>query len=115
MSREMLSGIPSHLGLDGAVRGAGRRLGWGHLLPRPGNVRDGREPAGAGERPTYHDGWGPRQASPIRQDGMPGPCYKYLAADRPRNVNGGVGQAGENVQFRQDGLFVCFKNMFFPP
>lgn len=35
-----------------------------------------------------------------------GNAINILAADRPRNVNGDVEQAGENVQFRQDG-FLC--------
>lgn len=36
-------------------------------------------PPEPGERSTYHDGWGPRQATPIRQDGVPGASYKYLS------------------------------------
>lgn len=35
-----------------------------------------------------------------------GRAINILAADQLKNVNGGVEQAGENVQFRQDGLFV---------
>lgn len=44
-----------------------------------------------------------------------GRAINILAADQPKNVNGGVEQAGENVQFRHDGVFVCFKNMLSPP
>lgn len=36
-------------------------------------------------------------------------AINILAADWPRNVNGGVEQAGENVQFRQDGFFRVLK------
>lgn len=54
----------------------------------------------------------PRQLGKMECQGN---AINILAADRPRNVNGGVEQAGESVQFRQDGFFVCFKNMFFPP
>ena len=33
-------------------------------------------------------------------------AINILAEDRPKNVNGDVEQAGENVQFRHDGFFV---------
>ena len=53
----------------------------------------------------------PRQLGKMECQGK---AITILAKARPKNVNGGVEQAGENVQFRQDGIFVCFKNMFFP-
>lgn len=63
---------------------------------------------------TMTDG-GPVRPRQLGKMECQGSAINNLAADRPRNVNGGVEQAGENVQFRQDGLFVCLKNMFFPP
>lgn len=63
---------------------------------------------------TMTDG-GPVRPRQLGKMECQGSAINNLAADWPRNVNGGVEQAGENVQFRQDGLFVCLKNMLFPP
>lgn len=72
-------------------------------------------PSGAGERPIYHDRWGP--VSHANEAGWRARerTINVLAADQPKNVNGGVEQAGENVRFRQDGVSVCFKNTLSPP
>lgn len=73
-----MSGIPSHLELGSTVTGTGRRLGWVILPPGLGMSGSAESLLEAGERPTYRDGWGPRQAAPIRQDGVPVQSYKYL-------------------------------------
>lgn len=55
------------------------QAGAGGSLPQSlGMSGPAESPLEAGERPTYRDRWGPRQATPIRQDGVPGQCYKYL-------------------------------------
>lgn len=73
---------PTFGGSPGMAEPTGEGLGAGRVegsLPRPGLGTSGLAggPLAAGERPTYHDGWGPRQAPPIRQDGVPGTGYKY--------------------------------------
>lgn len=101
MSGKMLSRIPRHPGagryrhlchtlthsLLGAPLAGARPTGEGHKeqagaggsLPQGlGMSGPAESPLEAGERPTYRDRWGPRQATPIRQDGVPGQCYKYL-------------------------------------
>lgn len=67
------------LSLLDAALGAGQ--GGGQPPPLLGLGMSGlaESPPEAGERSTYHDGWGPRQATPIRQDGVPGVSYKYLS------------------------------------
>lgn len=60
--------------------GHGAQAGAGGSLRPPGlgMSRPAESLLEAGEMLTYHDRWGPRQATPIRQDGVPGQCYKYL-------------------------------------
>lgn len=48
----------------------------------------------------------PRQLGKMECQGS---AINILADDWPKNVNGGVEQAGENVQFRQDGFFCVLK------
>ena len=47
----------------------------------------------------------PRQLGKMECQGK---AINILAKAGPKNVNGGVEQAGENVQFRQDGIFCVF-------
>lgn len=119
---ERLGEAVKSLGLDGAA-GLSHTLALGAPLAWPGPLvggmgrqpppglgmsRAAESPPEAGERPTYHDGWGPRRPRQLGKMECQGNAINILAADQPKNVNDGVGQAGENVQFRQDGVFVCF-------
>lgn len=115
MSREMLSGIPSHLGLDGAVRAPGGGWAGGIFSPGLGMSGTAESPPELVKGPLTMTDGGPVRPRQLGKMECQGSAINNLAADRPRNVNGGVEQAGENVQFRQDGLFVCLKNTFFPP
>lgn len=104
----MLSGIPSHPGLDGAVRGTGNRLGRGHLPPGLGTSGSAKSPLELVKGPLTMTDGGPVRPRQLGKMECQGSAINILAADWPRNVNGGVEQAGENVQFRQDEFFLCF-------
>ena len=75
----------SHRGSAGGAETSGCSLGSGQGGGQPPRLLGlgmsglAESPPEAGERSTYHDGWGPRQAPPIRQDGVPGASYKYLS------------------------------------
>lgn len=52
---------------------------------------------------------GPVRPCQLGKTECQGRAINILAADWPRNVNGGIEQAGENVQLRLDGGFCVLK------